>query len=82
MQASVQKWGNSHGIRIPKHIMTSLSIVENEILDIKTEDEKIIITKAISAKRKNIDELFADFNEEYQLEDNMDFGEPVGREIW
>ncbi len=81
MQASIQKWGNSHGIRIPKHIMTNLSIAENDLVDINTEEDKIIITKSISNKRKSIEELFANYTDDYQKE-NIDCGEPTGREIW
>ena len=34
MEARLQKWGNSDGIRIPKSILKSLNIKTNDILKI------------------------------------------------
>ena len=39
MEARLQKWGNSAGIRIPKSILNSLNIKINDILDIEQNDE-------------------------------------------
>ena len=50
MEARVQKWGNSAGIRIPSSILKSLNIKTNDILNIIQEDDKIIIS--IPKKRK------------------------------
>ena len=44
-----------------------------------TENGKIIIEKA--EKRKNIKELFADYHGEYTPVE-IDWGEPVGEEVW
>ena len=44
MEARVQKWGNSDGIRIPSSILKSLNIKTNDILNIDQEDDKIIIS--------------------------------------
>lgn len=65
MNTSIQKWGNSQGIRIPKYILDSVDWKDDEQLNIITADGKIIIEKAIKEKRKNIKELFSDFDEEY-----------------
>ena len=81
MQANIQKWGNSQGIRIPKYIIEALGIKENEKLDISTNQDKIIIAKAQKKKRKNIKELFTGYNGNYKT-DAIEYGEPVGREIW
>ena len=37
MTTTIQKWGNSQGIRLPKHILEALNWHEGEKLDIKTE---------------------------------------------
>ena len=50
MEARVQKWGNSAGIRIPSSILKSLNIKTNDILNIIQEDDKIIIS--IPKKKK------------------------------
>lgn len=79
MNVTIQKWGNSQGIRIPKTILDAVHWDENEKLTITTKDDKIIIERA--EKRKNIKDLFADFNGEY-VPVEVNWGEPVGEEIW
>ncbi len=76
---TIQKWGNSQGIRIPKFILDSVHWRENEKLVMSAENDKIIIERA--GKRKNIKELFADFDGEY-VPVEMDWGDPVGEEVW
>lgn len=81
MTTSIQKWGNSQGIRIPKYILDAIKWHDNEEISIKTEGDRIIIEKADKAERKNIKELFADFDGQYVPTD-IDWGKPVGKEIW
>lgn len=79
MTTTIQKWGNSQGIRIPKFILESLNWTGSERLVVSAEDDKIVIERA--EKRKNIKELFADYHEEYTPIE-IDWGEPVGEEVW
>lgn len=81
MTTTIQKWGNSQGIRIPKHILATIKWQENEKLNITTENEKIIIEKIKVEKRKNIKELFSNFEGKYSPIE-IDWGKPVGNEIW
>ena len=46
MTATLQKWGNSQGIRIPKQIIKDLSLKENDILSIERIDNTIVFKKA------------------------------------
>ena len=79
MFTKVQKWGNSHGIRIPKTILEDLKWKEKEPLTIDIQDGKIVIERI--QKTKNIKDLFKDFNEEYEPEE-IKWGNPTGEEIW
>lgn len=45
MQSTIQKWGNSSGIRIPKYILEAIQLSPNDLVDIELVDEKIIISK-------------------------------------
>ena len=80
MTTTIQKWGNSQGIRIPKIVLDSVNWKENEKIIIIVEDGRLIMEKA-SGKRKNINELFANYNEEYKPEE-IDWGKTEGEEIW
>ena len=79
MTTTIQKWGNSQGIRIPKSILDTVNWSENEEIVILIKDEKIVIEKA--KNRKNIKELFKDYKGKYEPSE-IDWGEPVGDEIW
>lgn len=80
MITSIKKWGNSQAIRIPKNILDSINLKENDEINITTKENLIVIEK-VDKKRKNIKELFADFEGEYEGID-IDWGSPVGDEIW
>jgi len=50
MRTTIQKWGNSQAVRLPKAILETASIKENEQVDILAERNQIIIKK--SRKRR------------------------------
>ena len=79
MTTTIQKWGNSQGIRIPKFILDETGWSDNEELVLRADKNRIIIEK--TSHRKNIKELFENFNGEYTPE-NIDWGKPAGDEIW
>lgn len=81
MTTTIQKWGNSQGVRIPKILLDSINWSENEEVSINIEEDKLVIEKAKTQNRKNIKELFKDYNGEYKPEE-IDWGEPEGEEIW
>ena len=45
MNTTVQKWGNSQGIRIPKHILEEVGLKINDEVKLKKVENKIIIEK-------------------------------------
>jgi len=81
MTATIQKWGNSNGIRIPKAILEDTLIKLNDEVDIIAEDNKIIIKKVKSRKHITLAERIKDFKGDYVYEE-ADWGPPVGNEVW
>ena len=81
MTITIQKWGNSQGIRIPKHYLNELSWSEDEMVDLFIEDGKIIIERSRPTQRKNIVELFEGFTGKYEPVEYI-WDEPEGREVW
>ena len=79
MTTTIQKWGNSQGVRIPKYLLDVVNLNENDEIVLSAKDNKIVIEKA--SPRKNILELFKDYEGDYVME-QVDWGEPVGREVW
>jgi len=87
MQTNVVKWGNSHGIRLPKAFLQDIKISENDPVDISLENEKIIIKKIDQKDHKTIKKRLMDFYgkdyEKYSISQNeIDWGKPVGNEVW
>jgi len=83
MQTMIVKWGNSQGIRLPKLLLDSVHLTDNDTVEVKAVGDQIIITKANKEKtRKNIQELFADYDEEVFQTEEIDWGKPQGDEVW
>jgi antitoxin MazE len=79
---TIQKWGNSHGIRIPKKVITSLKWQQGDELALNIENEKLLIQQAPNNRPKNIKELFKNFNSENYNPSEIDWGKTVGEELW
>ena len=87
MQTTVVKWGNSHGIRLPKAFLNNINIFENDPVDIKLENEKIVIKKIKTKEHKTLKQrLFEFYGENYENivepQKEYDWGKPVGKEVW
>ena len=81
MTTTIQKCGNSQGVRIPKILLDSVNWSENEKIVIIVNNGKLVIEKANEHKRKTIKELFENYNGDYEPTE-IDWGEPKGEEIW
>jgi antitoxin MazE len=78
MVSKVQKWGNSQGLRLPKHILESADISVGDNVEVISQEGQIIIKKV--AKRKfNLAEMVSRMPRNYKVREES-FGEPVGKE--
>ena len=80
MEARLQKWGNSDGIRIPSNVLKSLNLKTNDKVDLNYEDDKIIISK-IKKNKISLEERFAKYNGE-NLAKDFSWDNARGKEIW
>lgn len=62
MKATIQKWGNSLGIRIPSYIAKDLSLENGSSVEILEEDNRIIIQPKNNKKLQDILALINDDN--------------------
>jgi len=85
MKLNLAKWGNSAAIRIPKTILDELNIdsnnFENISFYIEVEGEKLTLEKK---QEKTKFELLAEQSKGEKLnpKPDMDWGNPIGKEIW
>lgn len=81
MQATIQKWGNSQGIRIPKSFLEALGIMENDIVELNRVDDNIAITKVKEKKELTLEDIFKGYDGEYVTE-KFDWDSLVWKEVW
>lgn len=79
MNGTIQKWGNSHAVRLPKSILSAALIQENDVVTFSAEEDKIIITK-VRRRHKTLKERLANARDEYSFEE-WDTGAPCGGEV-
>ena len=80
MEIKLQKWGNSVGIRIPSSVLKSFNLKENDIIDLKEEEDRIVITKSLN-KNISLLERFNNYKGK-NLAKEFVWDEPKGKEIW
>ncbi|GGN55696.1 multidrug transporter MatE [Oceanobacillus indicireducens] len=78
MPATVQKWGNSLGIRIPKKVAEELGIVNGSQMEIIVKEGQIILKPA--KIELTLEELMVQITRENQHEE-IDFGKQEGNEL-
>ncbi|MBR3503407.1 MAG: AbrB/MazE/SpoVT family DNA-binding domain-containing protein [Clostridia bacterium] len=79
MQATIQRWGNSQGIRLPKSVLTAAHLCENDAVSIDVQSDRIILRKI--PQRRTLDDLFADYHGDY-VPSEIDTGADVGLEVF
>ena len=85
MTTTLQAWGNSHGVRLPKAIITALNLQSGSKLEIELTPKKdaIIVKAAAPARvrgRHRIEDLAATMPKIYNA---AEFSwETQGREVW
>ena len=82
MQAKIQKWGNSQGLRLTKNLLADAQLGVGDEVDISVKDGIMIVTPAKRIRgRHKLKDLVARIPENYKTSE-VDWGEPVGKEVW
>lgn len=89
MVATVQKWGNSLGVRIPRVILDTVKIAENDKVEIINDADTITIRKVASPPHKSLeDRLVAFYGKPVEAiaslesDGEYDWGTARGAEEW
>lgn len=80
MEVRLQKWGNSNGIRIPNIILKTLNLKPNDKVEIREENEQIIISK-VKKQSMTLEERIRNYKGPNLVSD-FSWDEPQGKEIW
>ena len=79
MQVTMRKWGNSIGVRIPAGILTELNLSAEKKVDVRAEAGRIIIEPIIHSQ-ETLEQLLGQITPD-NVHSEIDFGQPVGKEL-
>ena len=79
MTATIQKWGNSLALRLPKALANEADIAEGTRVELVRTDEGVLL-KAKRKPRYRLSELLAGVTRK-NLHPETDWGPSVGREV-
>src|SRR5882672_2323857 len=80
MHVSIQKWGNSLALRIPRAIAQDLSLGQGVMVDMKLNKKTLTLTP-LSKRRESLKTLLSRITK-HNLHKEIGTGKPVGREVW
>ena len=80
MNATIQKWGNSLAVRLHKAVVREAELDNGSEVDISVQDGQVILKRANKTQYK-LDELLKGVTKK-NLHPEVDWGRPVGKEVW
>ncbi len=82
MIARVQKWGNSQGLRLSKKLLSDAQIEIGDAVDVAVRDGTLVLTPVRRVRgRVDIEQLVREIPGDYKPGE-LDWGSPVGQEVW
>jgi antitoxin MazE len=78
MTTRVATWGNSLAVRLPRAVADEADVKDGDAVEVTVEHGAIVVRPA--KKRYTIEELVADIRPDDRGE--IDWGPPVGKEVW
>ena len=87
MDVKVRKVGNSLTVTIPQKIANIISIKENDVVSVQTDNDNIIMSESKKTRFENLlENYYGKPIEEIGIinegDTEIDYGEPVGEETW
>jgi antitoxin MazE len=80
MRTTIQKWGNSLALRIPKGFAQHANLENRSEVDIHLEDTQIVI-KPVIREKQSLEDLLAGINKN-NIHSEVETGSAEGKEIW
>jgi len=82
MITKVQKWGNSQGLRLSKHLLSEADIEVGDAVDVTVQEGTLVVTPIQRVRgRVELAELVREIPADYQPAE-VEWGRPEGREVW
>lgn len=82
MITKVQKWGNSQGLRLAKDVLMHAHIDIGDEVNVAVDNGVIVIAPVKRVRGGlRLEDLLSRIPPDYEPEE-VDWGAPVGREVW
>ena len=84
MTTTANRWGAALGIRLTKPVLEKFAIDDKTLLNLDVQEDRIVITRAKVQHNITLEELFVDFDGEYEMTAEMRQWEnmsPAGSEV-
>ncbi len=78
--SNIKKWGNSLALRIPAAVVQDLGLSENSSVQI-VSNGMVATIQPRKRKKVTLDELVSEIKPD-NIHKEVDWGNPVGKEIW
>jgi antitoxin MazE len=79
MTTTIQKWGNSLALRIPKSVANQLEVAEGDLLQMTVQGHALTLRP--EPPHYDLDQLLAGITSR-NTHSATEWSEPVGREVW
>jgi antitoxin MazE len=80
MKSQIGRWGNSLAIRIPKYVVEALNLNSDDVVECSVENGKLVVEPIQALPELSLEELLAGVVEPSEPE--VDWGQPMGEEVW
>ncbi len=80
MKTTVQQWGNSLALRVPKAFAQQTRIKKGSLVRLTVEKGRMLVTP-LEHEKLSLKKLLAKVTPE-NIHPETDWGPPVGKEIW
>jgi len=77
MKSQISQWGNSLGLRIPKHIVDGLALSANDEVECRIEQGQLMVKPILKFPKYKLSELLS---QDFEPEVEIDWGKSEGKE--
>jgi antitoxin MazE len=80
MNATIQKWGNSLALRIPKAVARDTQLASGSVVNLTVQKGRMVVEPVRKTKYR-LEDLLKGVSKK-NIHPSVDTGTPVGREAW